>query len=396
MNRLAALLLAVVLLVIAGTQGLTPLTAQASSNAANAGQAREALEIARQQQRNARRRAEQLEAETERAQLASRKAQVEAAALAARVQQAEAGVAAAQAELAMVEQQRSALARDLAERQEPLARLTGALQTMARRPIALAVLQPGSLRDVVHTNAVLSGAVPVVRQRTAALRGDLERTRALAEERRSAVADQADAEARLQLRRRDMIALAEQERVKAEQAAGGASREAARALALAEQARDLDALVGSLEEMASRRTSLGGDGNAFSPEAASPSVRNAVLGTYLLPADGRVTKQFGESGATAARSTGIVLRPRAGAQVVSPGEGRIAFAGEYEGYGRIAIIEHEGGWTSLVTGLSSVSVVTGQNVAAGSPLGLASRTRPEIALELRRAGKPVDPLKFVR
>ena len=406
MNRAAAYLLAVSLAIFAGWQGLAPLTAQTTSTVPDLESARQALDIARQQQRNARRRAENLEQETARAEEAEAKALSEAAALAARVQQAEAGVAAAQAELALVSRERRALDRRLAERREPLVRLTAALETLARRPLALAALQPGSLRDVVHTRAVLGSAIPVVRQRTAGLRGELARARDLENQRRAALSERREAESRLETRRRDMAALAERERVLAAQAAGGANREAARALALAEEARDLDALVGGFEQNAALRTRLAAldgpiarpaePGAAPLPPPARRAASSGGLDEYILPVTGRVSAGFGEQIAGGSRRPGILMAPRPGAQVVAPGAGRIAFAGEYEGYGRIAIIEHEGGWTSLLTGLASISVRTGQEVGAGSPLGLAPRSDPSIGLELRRGGTPVNPLDRLR
>ena len=84
-----------------------------------------------------------------------------------------------------------------------------------------------------------------------------------------------------------------------------------------------------------------------------------------------------------------------GAQVVAPAAGRVAFAGPYRGYGRIVIIEHPGGWTSLVTGLARTDVAVGEQVVGGGPLGIAAQASPEITLELRRDGEAVNPLRFV-
>ena len=94
-------------------------------------------------------------------------------------------------------------------------------------------------------------------------------------------------------------------------------------------------------------------------------------------------------------SSGLTLAPRAGAQVVAPATGRVAFAGAYRGYGRIVIIEHSGGWTSLVTGLARVDVAVGEQLVGGAPLGIADQAAPEITLELRRDGEPVNPLRFI-
>ena len=95
-------------------------------------------------------------------------------------------------------------------------------------------------------------------------------------------------------------------------------------------------------------------------------------------------------------SSGLTFAPRPGAQVVAPAAGRVAFAGSYRGYGRIVIIAHANGWTSLVTGLARTDVTVGQQLVAGSPLGNAAQARPEITVELRRNGEPVNPLRFVR
>ena len=408
MNRLFALCLAAALGVVLWAGAIAPVEAQRGADYTDAGDAREALAAARQQQRNARARAERLERQSLQSSEAAQKAIEQAAALAARVQQSEAEMALAEAELGLVESQRSALDRRLAQRREPLVRLTAALQTMARRPLVLSALQPGSLRDVVHTRAVLASAVPVVRQRTASLRGALEQVRALEEERRAAVNDLRAAEVQLVSRRRGLVALAQKERTAARSAAGGASREAERVLALSEEARDLDMLVGSLEAAGSLRKRLAAlPGPTLRPaqpgEAQLPAQLPAPAASatappnrYQLPVAGRVISGFGEAGVAGSRASGVTIAPRTAALVVAPATGRIAYAGPYRGYGNIVIVEHANGWTSLVTGLATVEVDVGQQVTAGSPLGQATAKQPEIMLELRFEGEPVNPLDQLR
>lgn len=391
-------------LIAVAYQGLVAQISSPVSGTTDARDARDALASARQQQRNARSRAEQLERQAAQSREAEEKALQEAAALAARVQQAEAAIAAAEAELALIEDRRRVLDGRLAERREPLARLTGALHAMSSRPLALTALQPGSLNDLVHTRAVLSGAIPVVRRRTAGLREDLDRVRTLETRRRIALAERREAESRLEARRRDLVARAEQERILARRARGGARREAERAIELAEEARDLDTLVAQMEGAAALRARLAAlDGpvprpqdprNAKSLSARSPRAAATAPVRFLLPVTGRVARGFGETSAAGARSTDILLLPRPGAQVVSPAAGRVVFAGPYEGYGTIIIVEHDGGWTSVVTGLSRASVEVGQEITAGSPLGLAGSRAPRVSYELRRGGTPVNPLDF--
>jgi len=384
-----------------------PATAQAPTRIDTVEDAQAALDAARQQQRNARARGERLEQRASRSRETAQKARSAAAALAARVQQAEAGIAAAEARLQLANSKRRKLDRELAARRAPLAHLAGALQSMTRRPLSLSALQPGSLRDLVYTRAVLDSTIPVVRERTAALRSQLDRARALEAEARAAVSDRRDSEATLLQRRKQLVALAAQERLKAQQAAGGADREAQRALVLAEQAIDLDQLVARLESAGSLRKRLaqlpGPVARPANPAAATipatprpqPSATQPPR-QYQLPVAGRISAGFGEAGASGQRRAGIALDARGSGQVVAPGAGRVIFAGPYRGFGRIAIVEHANGWTSLVTGLASLDVAVGQAVDAGSPLGLAPQQGGEVALELRQDGEPVNPLDYLR
>src|SRR3546814_11150962 len=77
------------------------------------------------------------------------------------------------------------------------------------------------------------------------------------------------------------------------------------------------------------------------------------------------------------------------AQVVAPTRGRVAFAGEYRGYGRLVIIDHGNGWTTLLAHLDRLSVAVGSIVRQGDPIGTAGRDRPRVIVELRRNGRPV-------
>jgi murein hydrolase activator len=187
-----------------------------------------------------------------------------------------------------------------------------------------------------------------------------------------------------------------------------AAREAERALALAEQARDLDGLIAELDRAGSLRERLAAlpgpvlrparpDEARLDNAGAQPVTEEAAAAPpapYLLPVTGRIMAGFGARQGAAA-STGLTLAPRPGAQVVAPASGRVAFAGPYRGYGRIVIIEHRGGWTSLVTGLARTDVQVGAELVAGAPLGIAAQADPAVTVELRREGEPVNPLRFV-
>ena len=138
---------------------------------------------------------------------------------------------------------------------------------------------------------------------------------------------------------------------------------------------------------------------ALPPEAQSapsPAASAPPPGDFQLPVQGRTLIGFGARRESGLASTGLTLAAAQGAQVVAPARGRVAFAGVYRGFGRIVIIEHAGGWTSLVTGLEQVGVAVGDNVIGGSPVGRASGAAQPVTIELRRGGKPVNPLEYLR
>jgi septal ring factor EnvC (AmiA/AmiB activator) len=383
--------------------------------------ARASLARALKAAQTAEERAEQFSADAEKASAALDKTQRETAALAARIQQAEAEISATNARLELIGQERRSLARRLAERQRPLVRLTAALQNMARRPLALSALRPGSLKDTVYVRAVLDSAVPQVRARTADLRKDIARGQELERSTNAQLAKLQGGEQLLAKRRTDLAAISRRQQVASQQASGIAMRENERALALAEEARDLDGLVDKLGEQAKKREGLAklpgpmlrppqaqiaqlgaGAGDGASESMPSP-IESESAGTggglaqldLQLPVEGRTITGFGEKSAAGVRSTGVVIAPTPGALVVAPAGGRVAFSGPYRGFGRIVIIEHDTGWTSLITGLARSDVEAGAELARGGPLGVAADEKPTVTLELRRDGKPVNPLEFL-
>ena len=370
--------------------------------------AREALQRAQREAREAAARGQRLETQARAATAAAERTAREGAALAARIQQAEADISAAEARLSIIDGQRRKLDLRLAERREPLMRLTAALQKLARRPLALSALRPGSLRETVYLRAMLDTTIPQVRTRTAALRAEIARGQQLEREARQALTALRDSEAELGTRRQRLAAIESRQRLESRRASGVADRESERALALAEEARDLDGLVKQLGDASALRRELAAlPGPIIRPprpensqviEASSPRPTPAATappGNFQLPVAGRTILGFGAPSLGGIPSTGLAFAPRPGAQVVAPARGRVAFAGPYRGYDRIVIIEHDGGWTSLVTGLARADVAVGENLVAGAPLGIAAIEAPVVTIELRRDGTPVNPLDYL-
>src|SRR3546814_14616861 len=55
--------------------------------------------------------------------------------------------------------------------------------------------------------------------------------------------------------------------------------------------------------------------------------------------------------------------------VTAPAAGTVAYARAFRDYGPIVIIDHRGGWTTLVTGIGTLAVRPGDSVAQGATIG---------------------------
>lgn len=362
------------------------------------------LSAAKQLAAQAQARAEQLDAAAAAERNEARKAEQQEAAVAARIQRAEADIAAAQARIALVRAQLSDQRARLAQQQQPIARLIAALQSLARRPAAISLVQPGSVSDLVHVRAVLATVSPVVRARTATLRDQLDRTRRLEAGQRVAVQSLADGRAALDAQRLALARLEATHRLKSRDLGRGALFESDRAIALGEQARDLVDLMSRASDAAAVRADLESLPaplpRPLKPGESSPPAVvagwSAAAPPYRLPVAGKLIVGLGEESGTGVRSRGLTIETAADAQAVAPAAGRVLFARMFRGYGVVVILDHGGGWTSLIAGLASASVAVGDTVAQGSPIGRAGGgDAPTVTVELRRRDRAIDMMRLL-
>ena len=366
-----------------------------------------ALSSAKRSAVAAERRAARLERQARAMSRAADRAEAEQAAAAADIQAAEARIAEAQARIGVIDRLRARQRAHLAERQGPIVRLTAALQTMTRRPAALALVQPGSVDDMVHVRALLGSALPEIRARTAGLRAEVARGDALRRRAGQAVADLRREQNRLEFSRQALARLEADRRRRSQGLVDDAMTEQDHMIAMGEKARDITQLIASLGDQADIRARLASlPGPRLRPpvpgRAQTPPTPFAMITAaanlpppYRLPVVGKLVAGMGEISDSGIRARGLTLATARRAQVVSPARGRVAFAGPFRGYAGITIIEHDNGWATLITGLGMVSVKVGQEVIQGSPIGTADGRDPRITVELRHKGQPVDILPIV-
>lgn len=342
-------------------------------------------------------RAQALAARAARASNAAERDRLAIAGLGLRIQAAEADLAASRSRLAIARSQEMQQQARLEEQQRPLMELVATMQLLTRRPPLALLGQPGTTSDMIHSRAMIEAVLPQVRAQTAQLRQELSRAQALRRARQLTFAAVEQGVARLARERTALAQSAAQQRLRAATLGSSAGLEADRAIALAQDADDLGDLVGQLEQSGSVRDRLM---RLAGPEPRPGSVRDSRAGgvawsvtadpVYRLPVIGLVERGMGELSGDGARARGLTILASPGAQIVAPADGRIVYAGRFRSYGRIVIVDHGGGWTSLITNMVAVSVRVGDTVAGGAPIGRAGPGRPRIMLELRRAGQPMD------
>jgi septal ring factor EnvC (AmiA/AmiB activator) len=327
---------------------------------------------------------------------AADKARREEQALAARVTAAEANLATASARVTLVGRLLSDQRAKLGRAQAPVARLLAALESLARRPTIVAVAQPGSVDDLVHVRAVLGSALPVVRQRTEAVRTELAETRRLQASATLAAKALADGRARLENDRIALATLEARHRQRSQSLGRGALSESDRALALGERARDLvDGMAATTNAKATAASLIALAGPIPRPIAPGATTHAPPSGVYRTPVAGKLVTGFDEVSDTGVRSRGLIFATAPRARVVAPAAGTVRYARRFRDYGIIVIIDHADGWTSLVTGLAATTAKPDYRIAMGAPIGTAPTEDPRITVELRRRGRPVDVASLI-
>lgn len=149
--------------------------------------------------------------------------------------------------------------------------------------------------------------------------------------------------------------------------------------------------------------SASANGGLMPPPPRTPTAQPVTLrplrdmrGAMPLPARGRVATGFGDELSPGNTSKGVVIDTRAGATVVAPADGIVAFSGPFRGYGHLLILEHADGYHTLLSGMEQIDAQVGQRLLAGEPVGIMDRgDSPALYVELRRGGQPIDPLPWM-
>lgn len=128
------------------------------------------------------------------------------------------------------------------------------------------------------------------------------------------------------------------------------------------------------------------------PAAPGRAVEDDDRMDWVWPAKGEVLYRFGESG----KLKGVGIGGKAGQPVFAAAPGKVVYSGSgLRGYGKLVIIKHNDMFLSVYAHNSQIVVKEGETVKRGqriAEMGATDASRTALHFEIRRYGKPVDPL----
>jgi murein hydrolase activator len=294
-----------------------------------------------------------------------------------------------------------------------------ALQRAGRRTPPALLVRPEDALQSLRTAMLLGSVVPELRGRAEKLAADLGELVSV----RKIIATERDVLARDRDRLKDdqvrLAALVEERQRQQSAIEKDMEAEGARAINLSRQVDSLQGLIAKMEQdlksaaKAATAASLQGApvapngkpnlGALKDPTRLTPAIAFAsARGLFAFPVNGRKIREFGGSDGSGGVEKGISLTTKAGAQVTTPCDGWVVYAGPFRSYGQLLILNAGGGYHVLIAGMERISVNIGQFVLTGEPVATMGSTsqvasilattasQPVLYVEFRKDGTPID------
>ena len=114
-------------------------------------------------------------------------------------------------------------------------------------------------------------------------------------------------------------------------------------------------------------------------------------GELFFPANGQIVQHFGDTSVSGAHAKGMVIKTRPNAQITVPFDGTVLFAGPFQNYGRLLIVDHGDEYLTVLAGMGTINASVGQELLAGEPVGSMNDYYTDLYLELRHKVIPENP-----
>ncbi|MDB5521088.1 MAG: hypothetical protein JWR73_250 [Tardiphaga sp.] len=341
--------------------------------------------------------------------------------IAASVRGVETRVEEAESRLGALDTRESTIRGSLQSRRSEIAEVLAALQRAGRRAPPALLVRPEDALKSLRTAMLLGAVVPDMRARADRLVSDLSELvnlrKAIGTERDQLATDRD----KIKEDQTRLAALVEERQRKQSAAEQNMEAERVRALSLSKQVDSLQGLIAKMEQdlasaakaaqvasvqgtpaaLTDGKPNLGGLSNSarLSPAIAFASAK----GLFALPVNGPKIRGFGGSDGAGGILKGISLAAKPAAQVTTPCDGWVVYAGPFRSYGQLLILNAGGGYHVLIAGMERISVSIGQFVLTGEPVATmgstsqvasvlaANPSQPVLYIEFRKDGTPIDP-----
>jgi septal ring factor EnvC (AmiA/AmiB activator) len=334
------------------------------------------------------------DAETRRLEQAASQARSEAdrlraeqAAAAQGIEAAEARISAANVRFQLASAFVVAHQQQLAAEQQPVSSLLAGLATMARRPPLLVLADEGGTDELVKVRLLLETTLPVIKTRTGRLSAELAQGKQLRQQALAARSEIGRSRDGLLASRARFAALEQKAVERALQSGGqalGASDVAIAASEDVERLRGEQASGQSIRAVAAR---LAGEDKAPESPFAQEGPKVRAPFTYELPAAAPVLEGLGSVSDSGVRARGMTLATGRGTPLAAPADGVVRFAGPFRDYDGVLVIDHGGGWMSLIVNVAT-PLHPGDRVRLGDDIG---RAIGPLQVELSQNGRRISP-----
>jgi lipoprotein NlpD len=130
------------------------------------------------------------------------------------------------------------------------------------------------------------------------------------------------------------------------------------------------------------------------PQAPSPANNSEEGLAFAWPHPGQILTGFDE-----AKNKGLDFAGKAGDPVLAAADGKVVYAGSgLRGYGNLVILKHNNTYLTAYAHNQTLWVKEDQNVVKGqriAEMGSSDADRVKLHFEIRKQGKPVDPIKYL-
>lgn len=337
-----------------------------------------------------------------------------------RIQAGERQITIAEERLARLTENEILLRGSLKTRRFELAELLAALQRLGISPPPAIAVRPENALAAIRSAILLGTIVPELRGQARRLSSDLSELVALREGIETEKIRLATTTSELETERQRIATLLESRRNSLAASEQDLAAIKERAESLAAQTDNLKDLIARMDEQVATRMQPAPEdpsapvndtsGNIQLAMSDPGRIRPAISfgdarGMLPLPVSGVRLQGYGDADRYGGKTQGLAYTTRKEAQVTSPNDGWVVYAGPFRSYGQLLIINAGNGYHILLAGMERINVVPGQFVLAGEPvavmggaptlaqslLAAESSNQPVLYVEFRKNGSSIDP-----